>query len=169
MPFLNFCYLANYPGSSPESSPAKKYDTLRPFFLEATAILICGLNKVKAVKVDITHVSKSLGYGLFTPTVFIGNYSALLDCVKYMEECVNYSNKSDVDQFHAIFANLNAIVVELAKDLINNSVKSYQDPVGRFLDFSIELCRLTNTRYDFKYDFKKKTLFFHKHFKRKFN
>merc|ERR1711981_1407057 len=27
MPFLNFCYLANSPGSSPESSPAKKYDT----------------------------------------------------------------------------------------------------------------------------------------------
>ena len=42
IPFLNFCFTASYGSSSPDSSPAKKYDSLRPLFLEATAILICG-------------------------------------------------------------------------------------------------------------------------------
>ena len=37
----------------PAQSPAKKYSSLRAKCLEATAILFCGLNEVKASRLDI--------------------------------------------------------------------------------------------------------------------
>ena len=60
-------------GSKEPQSPAKKYSSLRKKCVEATAILFCGLNAVKASYLDISKLQEGcLNQGLLKPQHFIG-------------------------------------------------------------------------------------------------
>ena len=75
--FLNILFLyitgGAKGGSKEPQSPAKKYSSLRKKCVEATAILFCGLNAVKASYLDISKLQEGcLNQGLLKPQHFIG-------------------------------------------------------------------------------------------------
>ena len=75
--FLNILFLCitggAKGGSKEPQSPAKKYSSLRKKCVEATAILFCGLNAVKASYLDISKLQEGcLNQGLLKPQHFIG-------------------------------------------------------------------------------------------------
>ena len=71
-------------GSKEPQSPAKKYSSLRKKCVEATAILFCGLNAVKASYLDISKLQEGcLNQGLLKPQHFIGKiiyFYKLMSC-----------------------------------------------------------------------------------------
>ena len=78
IPFL--CITGGAKGGSKEpQSPAKKYSSLRKKCVEATAILFCGLNAVKASYLDISKLQEGcLNQGLLKPQHFIGKIINIL-------------------------------------------------------------------------------------------
>ena len=92
IPFLNFCFTASYGSSSPDSSPAKKYDSLRPLFLEATAILICGKSWIIIAIVNCNIIEMIATLLLYYCIIAI--YNNCNNCTL----CNNYTNKPNFFQ-----------------------------------------------------------------------
>ena len=89
IPFLKFCFsstVSEATGGSKASkepqSPAKKYSSLRKKCVEATAILFCGLNAVKASYLDISKLN--FNQGLLKPTHFIGKKTIICSVLSYL-------------------------------------------------------------------------------------
>ena len=121
---------------SPNASPVKKYDSIRSQFLEATAVLFCGLNEIKVERVDITKVTKSLAHGLFDPSNLVIHQASLFKCLTQIEDCVHHNNKTDVEHFKAILKRLTALIGELSKLPDFHSKKDSHELVSRYLSFS---------------------------------
>ena len=93
--FLNILFLCitggAKGGSKEPQSPAKKYSSLRKKCVEATAILFCGLNAVKASYLDISKLQEGcLNQGLLKPQHFIG---------KIINTLFFYSERRHYDSF----------------------------------------------------------------------
>ena len=74
MIMIYFLFTGNHgPKPKEPQSPAKKYSSLRKKCVEATAILFCGLNAVKASYLDLAKFKEGcLNQGLLKPTHFTG-------------------------------------------------------------------------------------------------
>jgi hypothetical protein len=85
-------------GSKEPQSPAKKYSSLRKKCVEATAILFCGLNAVKASYLDISKLQEGcLNQGLLKPQHFIGKiiyFYKLMPC--WLKKAQKFLEPSDL-------------------------------------------------------------------------
>ena len=62
-----------------------------------------------------------------------------------MEECVDHNVKTDVEHFQNIYSSICSIVSEIARIQDFNQKKACQEAVGRFLQFSVDFCRLAGS------------------------
>ena len=110
VPFLQFCFSSTVPSENPAQngtpqSPAKKYSALRKKCLEATAILVCGLNNVKANTLAISQLTR-LEEGAFKPADFITYHSTIFQCTNDIYETLELRSKLEIDQFSATLKSL---------------------------------------------------------------
>jgi hypothetical protein len=136
LPFLRFCYSSSVVTNAGQAqSPAKKYDSMRALCLEATAILFCGLNEVKAIQLDISAVSSSLNHGVLKSNHYANHYSSIIQCVTDIYETVQLRSKHEAEHFAAIMKIIGKLSEELATKSAagNKDVAEAQVSVGHYL------------------------------------
>ncbi len=144
MPFLKFCYSSTVTTntndlSQPKKSPVKTYSSLEILYLEAIAILFCGLDQVKVNHVDIDLISKNLTNSVFKPEHFVANSEVLLQGVTEVFEALETRQKSHRDQFSCIIQGLGRLAEQTANDKLFKRMPEMQDAVGKYLDKAVNL------------------------------
>ena len=102
-------------------SPAKRFSSIRTRCLEATAIILSGLNNVRATRLAITSL-ESLTEGVVKSDQYVKHHQFFLWCVEEALGMLNVQDKTEVNYFTAIFLS----VVQFT-DKIGNS-PTYQHP-----------------------------------------
>ena len=144
LPFLKFCYSSTVTTntndlSQPKKSPVKTYSSLEILYLEAIAILFCGLDQVKVSHVDIDLISKNLTNSVFKPEHFVANSEVLLQGVTEVFEALETRKKSHRDQFSCIIQGLGRLAEQTANDKMFKRLPEMQDAVGKYLDKAVNL------------------------------
>ena len=85
-----------------KKSPVKTYSALEILYLEAIAILFCGLDQVKVSHVDIDLISKNLTCSVLKPEHFAKSCDVLLKGVEEVFEALEIRQKSHRDLFTCI-------------------------------------------------------------------
>ena len=125
--------------SQPKKSPVKTYSSLEILYLEAIAILFCGLDQVKVNHVDIDLISKNLTNSVFKPEHFVANSEVLLQGVTEVFEALETRQKSHRDQFSCIIQGLGRLAEQTANDKLFKRMPEMQDAVGKYLEKAVNL------------------------------
>lgn len=148
IPFLKFCFSSTVSeatggakgGSKEPQSPAKKYSSLRKKCVEATAILFCGLNAVKASYLDISKLQEGcLNQGLLKPQHFIEHYSTILQCVTEIYDTLQIRSKLETDQLSAVMKTLGNLVEKVSNDSELKGKPETQTAIGHYLAMVVNL------------------------------
>ncbi len=136
-PHFQFCYKNVGNGTSVTQSPAKKFVSLRSLCLEAMAVLVSGLNNVKASQINIGTMMDCLkdGAGVIKAAGFAKEHEILLACVSEAFSYMRYNSKSEVSHMTAICQTLGSI----AKDLCMAQSEVNKEAVTNFLQTSLNM------------------------------
>ena len=96
-------------------SPAKRFVSIRARCLEATAILLGGLNKVRAARLTITNF-ECLTQGVLKPGQYIRHHEFFLWCVEEAFGMLNIRDRTEVNYFTTIIQS----VVQYTEDIVNS-------------------------------------------------
>jgi hypothetical protein len=133
---MQFCYKNVGSGQNVTQSPAKKFVSLRSLCLEAMAVLISGLNNVKASQINIAPMVDCLkdGSGVIKAAGFVKEHSVLLACVSEAFSIMRFNSKTEISHMNAIWLTLGSIVKDLCmvssdvnKDAVQNFLHCAQD------------------------------------------
>ena len=137
LPFLQFCYKNVGSGQNVTQSPAKKFVSLRSLCLEAMAVLVSGLDKVKASQIDIGPMLDCLkagSGGVIKAAGFVKEHQILLACVSEAFSIMRFNSKTEISHMTAIWQTLGLVVKDLCmvpsevnKDAVQSFLHSAQD------------------------------------------
>ena len=101
-------------------SPAKRFNSIRTRCLEATAILIGGLNNVRVTRLAISNL-ESVKEGVIKPPQYFKHHKFFLGCVEESFGMINVKDRTEVNYFKAMFQSIVHLTEKITKGNINPS------------------------------------------------
>ena len=86
-------------------SPAKRFVSIRARCLEATAILLGGLNNVRAARLTITNL-ECLTEGVLKPGQYVNHHKFFLWCAEEAFGMLNIRDRTEVNYFTTIIQSM---------------------------------------------------------------
>ena len=108
-------------------SPAKRFSSIRTRCLEATAILISGLNNVRAARLTITNL-EPLKEGVLKPQQYVKHNKFFLWCAEEAFRMLNVQDRNEVNYVTAIFQS----VAQFTEKIGNSSNYKHPDFIDSF-------------------------------------
>ena len=115
-------------------SPAKRYSSIRTRCLEATAVLLGGLNNVRVTKLNITNL-RTLTEGVLKPGPYVKHHKFFLWCLEEAFGMLDIKDRAEINYFITIYQS----IVQYTEKIGNTPTYQHQDyastfrpPVSRF-------------------------------------
>ena len=136
--FLNPIYSSSAPvssanGTSNQSrtiglqSPAKRFTSIRTRCLEATAVLLGGLNNVRVAKLNITKL-ESLTEGVLKPGQYVKHHKFFLWCLEEALRMLNIQDRAEINYFITVYQS----IVQYTEKIGNTPTYHNQDYISTF-------------------------------------
>ena len=99
-------------------SPAKRFNSIRTRCLEATAILLGGLNNVRVTRLTISNL-ESVKEGVIKPPQYFKHHKFFLGCLEESFGMINVKDRTEVNYFKAMFQSIVHLTEKITKGNIN--------------------------------------------------
>ena len=108
-------------------SPAKRFPSIRTRCLEATAVLLGGLNSVRVAKLDISNL-KALTEGILKPGQYVKHHKFFLWCLEEAFRMLEIKDRTEVNYFVTIYQS----IVQFTEKIGNTPTYQHQEYIDTF-------------------------------------